>query len=74
MQEHTAANPDRLMQSIQANYSLSAEVVCFSCILTLPEQSDIRVSFINNGSPVHKVFDLSHPTGSNLMKVISMHN
>lgn len=71
--EYSDNNLGRLVELINSNCSVMAEKLCFSCIQTLPEQSEISIRFLNNGSDVHKIFDLSHPVGGSQMIVLNMH-
>ena len=72
--EHSEINLDRLVASLNSNCSVVAEKLCFGCIMTLPEQSEIRIQFFDNGTVVKKTFDLSHPPGGNSMIVLNMHD
>lgn len=72
--EHSDINLDRLVASLNNNCTVIADKLCFGCIQTLPEQSEIRIQFINNGSVVKKNFDISYPAGGNKMIVLNMHD
>ncbi|PCH66437.1 MAG: hypothetical protein COC01_07965 [Bacteroidetes bacterium] len=36
-----------------------AEIICNSCIETLPEQSELSIDFISNGQDINKTLDIS---------------
>jgi len=66
-------NLNKLVASLPGNCSYSATLICFSCIQTLPEQSEIMITY-NSGSSTHqKIFDISY-TADNKMKFVNMHN
>jgi hypothetical protein len=68
--EYNAANLDKLVEAISGSCKISARVLCFNCIKTLPPQSEISITFSNPS--VEKIIDLSS-TPSNEMKFVNMH-
>lgn len=72
--EHTDSNLDQLVRLLNDNCSVIAEKLCFGCIQTLPEQSEIRIHFINNGTLTEKTFDISRPGNGSNMIVLNMHD
>jgi hypothetical protein len=53
--------------------SLPANVLCFRCIQTLPEQSEMRISFLSGSTRLSKTIDISYPADG-LMKVVGVHD
>lgn len=72
-QNYTQENLTNLAASLSNECDISVQVLCFSCIQTLPEQSEIRLSFNDSGSPVAKTIDISY-TPDNKIKIVNMHN
>jgi hypothetical protein len=72
--EHTDSNLDQLVLLLNDNCSVIAEKLCFGCIQTLPEQSEIRIHFINNGTLTERTFDISRPGNGSNMIVLNMHD
>ena len=66
-------NLDKLAQNIFIRCNINAIVICYSCIYTLPAQSEIRVTFSEGGNPVQKVLDISSAPGT-AMKILNVHN
>lgn len=69
--ENTAENLNRLAQAV-SRCDLSATVLCFNCIQTLPAQSEIRLAFLQNGDSTFRTLDMSS-TPKNKMQCISVH-
>lgn len=69
-QNYSSQNLDRLVDAISASCELKARKICFSCIKTLPEQSEIEVVATN--SSLKKVFDISF-TAANEIIFKNMH-
>ena len=65
-------NLEVLSASISNNCGISAVVLCFDCIDTLPEQSEIKVSFIFFGNTIQRIIDISY-SANNEMKIVNMH-
>ena len=70
-QEYSQANLNNLAGIISENCGGTATVLCFDCILTLPAQSEIRVSYPLAGG-TYKIFDLSY-NSQNEIEVIGTH-
>ena len=64
-QNYTSQNLDRLVDVINRSCGLTARKICFSCIKTLPEQSEIEVASTN--SSLKKVFDISFTAGNEMV-------
>jgi hypothetical protein len=63
----------QLAAAISNQCTVTATVLCFECIKTLPPQSEIKVSFTQNGSLVNKVLDISYTT-QNKLRVAGVHD
>jgi hypothetical protein len=63
-----------LAASLSNECGVSAEVLCFSCIQTLPEQTEIRLSFSFSGNIFNKIIDISYTQPTNKMKIVNMHD
>ncbi len=64
-QAHTADNLAKLVNSIGQKCEITATVLCYGCIKTLPKQSEIRV--IITGSNSTKVLDISEDSNGNMI-------
>lgn len=72
-QEYTEQNINNLIANISGKCVVSATLICFDCIPTLPSASEIKLSFTENGTTVYKIIDLTTFAGSNKIKVQSAH-
>lgn len=70
---HTAENLAKLADLIGRQCSSNGEVICFKCIKTLPEESEIRVTTTAGGQPVQRVIDIDDNAGGD-MKFVNMHD
>ena len=70
---YTEENLNKLATSISNEYGITTQLLCFSCIQTLPEQSEIRFSFTQAGTTTSKTIDVSY-TPNNEIKIVSMHD
>ena len=70
---YSKQNLEILVASLSRDCSISAELLCFDCIYTLPPQSEIRVIFNSSGSVISKTIDLSY-SPDNKIKVVNMHD
>lgn len=71
---HTEANMIELVRLIERSCSaIDAELLCFACIDTLPEQSEIKLRLTVGGTTIVKVIDLSY-TPANRIRFVNMHN
>ena len=71
-QEYTEQNINSLSSSLSNKCSISTKVFCFDCILTLPSETEIQLTFTNSQSTVSKVIDISY-TVDNKMKFVGVH-
>jgi len=72
-QKYTRENLEKLNAALSGQCVTTAELLCFSCIYTLPAQSEIKVSIFYQGTLLYKVFDISY-TPDNKIKVVNMHD
>lgn len=70
---YTESNLNLLAGSLSGQCNISANVLCFDCIKTLPSQTEIRLSFTSSGSTVVKTIDISY-SPDNKMRVVNMHD
>lgn len=71
---HTAANLDKLVKHINSNCDVQATVLCFGCIETLPEMSEIKLRYTDGIDAVEGVIDLSaYSKDDHRMKFVSVH-
>ena len=59
-QQYTRQNLENFTAVLFGSCVSAAEIVCFSCIDTLPEQSEIKVSIIYQGARLNKIFDITY--------------
>ncbi len=72
-QEYTEENINALVSSVADQCSITTKVICFNCIMTLPSETEIQLTFTNNQSTISKIIDISH-TAENKMKFVSVHD
>ena len=71
--EYTEQNINSLASSLSNQCSVTTKVICFDCVMTLPSETEIQLTFTNNQSIVSKVIDISY-TADNKMKFVSAHD
>lgn len=69
---YTEQNLTQLTTTISNQCAISAVVLCFDCIDTLPSQSEIRVSIVSSGSIIKKTIDITYSPDKK-MKFGNMH-
>lgn len=67
-----AQNINVLVQRLSQKCDVTATLVCYSCIETLPAQSEIRISVNQNGTVYNRTLDIS-VTQQNMLVYIGMH-
>ena len=72
-QDYNQQNLSNLISKISEKCDITGELVCFDCIMTLPSASEIKLSFIENGTTRSKTIDISH-TSENIIKIVGMHD
>jgi hypothetical protein len=63
----------KLAQRMSQQCGIEADVDCYACIKTLPPQTEIVVSFMNNGVVVKKTLDITTSSTSKLA-FLKMHD
>jgi hypothetical protein len=72
---HTQENLEALSAALSNDCGVTAKVLCFRCISTLPEQSEIRVSVTDGINIMNKTIDISAASTTNqTMKFVAMHD
>lgn len=61
-----------LIQRINECDSVTAGLICYACIETLPAQTEIRVRVDSAGVLVYRIIDISTPEGAKL-KFVNIH-
>ena len=69
---YTDENLRKLANEIDSECDINTTVLCFDCILTLPGQSEIMLSFQSGSSTLTRVIDISY-SPDNKMKFSNMH-
>ena len=69
---YTEQNLTQLTASISGQCAITASVLCFDCIKTLPSQSEIRLSVVSGGLTITKTIDITY-TPDKKMKFWNMH-
>lgn len=60
-------NLAELVSDINADCSLTASLHCFDCIMTLPEQSEVSLSFQYNGNTITRYADFSRSADNKII-------
>ena len=63
----------KLAQRISQQCGIEGDIDCYACIKTLPPQTEIVVSFMNNGVQVKKTLDITTSSTSKLT-FLKMHD
>ena len=72
--DYNEKNVTALATRLSGECGVTANVLCFSCIQTLPEQTEIQLIFSYAGTSYNKIFDISYSVTNNKMKIVNMHN
>ena len=67
-----AQNINILVQRLSQKCDITATLVCYSCIETLPAQSEIRISINQNGVTCDRTLDIS-VTPQHMLTYVGMH-
>ena len=71
---HTEQNLNALALLLSNKCRIKAEILCYACIKTLPEESELRISIIAGNNILHKTIDISaFSTTDDKMKFVNMH-
>ena len=72
---HSQQNLTALAGSLTNQCGITAKVLCFGCIKTLPEQSEIRLSVTDGTRVLNKTIDISATSITNqTMKFVAIHD
>ena len=72
---HTQENLTALAARLTNECGITAKILCFSCIKTLPAQSELRLSVTDGTRIVNKTIDISAISISNeTMRFVAMHD
>ena len=66
------ASLDNLSKAISTQCKVNAVTLCYNCIETLPEQSEIKISIVTPGSQKDKIIDIIR--SSDRFVFAGMHN
>lgn len=69
---HTQLNLQRLVDAINSRCGNTATLVCYACIKTLPEESEIVLRYPVPGGIAHQVIDISSDKEQKMI-FINMH-
>lgn len=72
--DYSKMNLEKLTASLSARCDVQARIDCYDCIKTLPSQTEIIVSFSNNGVSSQRVLDISYDRNTNRMKLHNIHD
>ena len=70
---HNAENLQALVDAINGQCGLNATILCVKCIKTLPEQSEIRVTYTEAGTQITRTIDIIGTQAGN-MRFSSVHS
>ncbi len=70
---YSKENIEALVTSVSNNCDVSAKLLCFNCIYTLPAQSEVQLTFNQSGNSIIKVIDLSYKQ-DNKMEIVEIHD
>lgn len=71
--KYTPANLNKLIEAMNQQCEVITVLSCYSCIHTLPAQSEISVRVAAFGNHVPRVVDISEDTNGD-MKFVNMHD
>lgn len=61
------------LANISKAYGVTSEQLCYSCIYTLPAQSEVKFSWMENGILIEKIVDLSYDSNNKII-VVGIHD
>lgn len=70
---HNADNLKALVDAINGECSLNASIICVKCVYTLPEQSELTVTFYEAGTKITRFIDIIG-TQDGKMRFASVHS
>lgn len=66
---YNEVNLSQLANNINKDCSITASIHCFNCIMTLPEQSEISLSFQYNGNSFTRYADFSRSSENKIIYI-----
>jgi hypothetical protein len=73
--DHTQQNLTALASALTNECGITTKILCFKCIKTLPEQSEIRLSVTDGANILNKTIDICATSITNpTMKFVAMHD
>lgn len=72
-QNYTEENMNKLVAAIGQQCGITATLLCFDCIKTLPSQTEIRISCTGINGPIEKIIDITY-SDDNKMIFNNIHN
>jgi hypothetical protein len=72
-QKYTEENMNKLVAAIGQQCGITATLLCFDCIKTLPSQTEIRISCTGINGPIEKIIDITY-SDDNKMIFNNIHN
>lgn len=72
--KHTSEHLQKLADFISDACDVDATVVCFACIDTNPEQSEIIIRFMEGATQITRIIDLSNDHDDDKMKFLNVHS
>jgi hypothetical protein len=71
--DYSSDNLTNFASSLSSACNTTAKVICYGCIDTNPEQSEIRVSFTSSTGVVSKILDLSYDDNHRMI-IVGIHD
>ena len=70
---YSRENINQLAEAASRQCNINATVLCFDCIYTNTAQTEIKITFTQDGTTVDKVLDISYSSG-NKMTIVGVHD
>ncbi len=72
-QDYTEENVNKLVNAISQSCNVSATVLCFDCVETLPTQSELQISYDSSGMQIRRIIDITYDKRNKII-FSSMHH
>jgi len=73
LKKYSEENLNKFASSLSSECNINATVLCFGCIDTNPEQSEIAVIFTESSVVVRRILDVSYDN-KNKMSIVAIHD
>jgi hypothetical protein len=73
LKTHTQHNLQKLVDAINQQCGSQATLLCFACIQTLPEESEIKISYPGTSGSAGQVIDISNDKDQKMI-FVNMHD